>query len=437
MIKNTRTFLSKIIVAVFCVTLSFSAIAATDIPTTNNGNLESWITEHNRDVFMNTLVGDRGDLVEFQSEFQKQIIRDYVPPEAHVGIALMNGLNYVAKTLDSSLVRFMVIFIMIMYAFWIALEAYNTMTTDSNVEKLITNIAKKSIFLIIWICVLEIGPGKLFMIIAGPIISLGTYLANFILNAITQTAGIVIPDTCNAIREYTIANVPNDMIISANAAADMICLPTRLSSFFTTAMSAGWQWMIAGIGHSIFTFTMGVVFLVLFAWNAWKFTLMALSVIMNLFLCVLLMPFTALAETIPQTSYKGPVGNIFNSFMKIFNVGPVKLDKQIETFINATIYFVTLSIVIAICAALLSGVVHTNLASDIPTLENNGFIPTLLTGALVAWLAGRADKVARDLGGSPQDGDTGKQITADIQKLAKDTYETAKSWAKAFADSRK
>ena len=437
MIKHIRKFLSAFITAIVIVSASVSAFGASNVPVGTIGDYGTWATEENKEMFVNSLVGENGDLVAFQSEFQKQIVRDYVPVEARVGIAMMNGLNQIAHLLDTSFIRFMIIFIIVMYIFWIILEAYNMMTTTSNAQKLVEEIVKKTVILIVWLAVLEIGPAKLFMYIVGPVISIGTYVADFILNAITQTAGISIPDTCGAIHEYAIATTPADMIIDANSAADLLCVPTRLSGFFVTAIAAGWEWMIDGIGHSIFTFTLGAVFVVLFAWNTWKFALMALSVIMNLFLSVLLLPFTALAETVPQTSYKGVIGNIFNSFIKLFNGGPVKLDTQINNFINAAIYFVSLSIVIAICAALLSGVVHADMATDIPTLKNDGFIPTLLTGALVAWLANRADKTAREIGGSIQTDGTGKKFTDDIKAVIKNTYDTAKSWAKAYSESKK
>ena len=437
MTKYVRKFLSKIFIAIVCATLSFAAVAATNIPTGEIGEYGTWMTDSNRDAFVNTLVGQDGDLVAFQAEFQKQLVHDYVPVEARVGIAMMNGLNIVAKILDSTLVEFMVIFIIIMYAFWIMLEAYNMMTTDSNVKKLVKSVVNKTVWLIVWLTVLEIGPAQIFMFVVGPIITLGTILADFILNAITKTAGIVIPDTCSAIRDYAAATTPHDMIIDATAAADVLCVPTRLSGFFVTAIAAGFKWMIAGIGHSAFTFLMGAVFVVIFAWNTWKFALMAMSVIMNLFLGVLLLPFTALAETIPQTSYKGIMGNIFNSFLGLFKFDSVKLDTQINRFINAAIYFVSLSIVIAVCAALLSGVITPTTMADVPTLENDGFIPTLLTGALVAWLAAQAGSIAKDIGGQiPEDG-TGKQFTEDIKKFIKDNYEAGKSWVKAYKESKK
>ena len=153
MIKHIVKFLSKIIIAtvlVMCVSSSFA----------ETGDI---LTEHNRQIFVDNLVGEHGDLVEFQSAFQNQITRDYVPVEARVGIAMMNGLNQIAKILDTSFIRFMIIFIIIMYVFWITLEAYNMMTGDSNANKLVKEIVKKSIILIIWISVLQIGPAKLFL----------------------------------------------------------------------------------------------------------------------------------------------------------------------------------------------------------------------------------------------------------------------------------
>lgn len=440
MIKKICKFLSKMIVAIMFASVLVPAFATTNLPGGTAGDIGdfgTWATEHNRDVFIDNLVGKDGDLVAFQSQYQEQLVKNYVPVEARVGVAMMSSLNHVAKILDTSLVRFMVTFIVIMYVFWIMLEAYNMMTTDADARKLVETLVKKTLILIAWMCVLTIGPAKLFMAVVGPIISIGTLVSDFILNAITQTAGITIPDTCDAIRAYTATTISNDMIMNASATADMLCVPTRLSGFFTTAISAGWHWMIKGIGTSIFTFIVGAVFVVIFAWNTWKFIMMALAVIMNLFLVVMLLPFTALAETIPQTTYKGIIGNIFNSFLGLFNAGQIKLDAQINKFINAAIYFVSFSIVIAVCAALLSGVVDTHTVNNIPTLNDDGFIPVLLTGSLVAWLANKADSIARNIGGNIPDDGTGKKFTEDIKTLIKDTYGSAKSWAKAYADSKK
>lgn len=437
--KHIRKFLSKIFIAIICAVISVSAIAATNAPAGDIGDYGTFATEHNMEMFRDALVGENGDLVYFQNEFQNQLVRDYVPVEARVGLALMNALTHVAKILDTSLVRFMVIFIIVMYLFWVMFEAYNFMTAGTgDVKKLVMDLGKKAIWIIIWIAVLEIGPAQLFMYAMAPIVSIGTYLSDFILNAVAAVSGAVLPDTCDAIREYAAAHTAPDMLISANAAADIMCVPTRLSGFFTSAIAMGWKWMIGGVGHSAFSFVIGAVFVVVFAWDTWKFALMALGVIMDLFLGIIMLPFTALAETITPTSYKGLAGNIFNGFLKLFNAGPVKLDAQISRFINAAIYFVALSVVIAVCAGLLYGVIGTNGANQIPTLENDGFIPALLTGLLTAYLANRADEFAKNIGGGASvETSFGTKFGEDVKTLAKDTYETAKSWAKAIADDKK
>ena len=74
------------------------------------------------------------------------------------------------------------------------------------------------------------------------------------------------------------------------------------------------------------------------------------------------------------------------------------------------------------CAALLSGTVDANLASEIPTLENDGFIITLLTGCLVAYLANRADKIATEDIGGKIDASFGKKFGDDVKRLGKNTY---------------
>ena len=203
----------------------------------------------------------------------------------------------------------------------------------------------------------------------------------------------------------------------------MLCVPTRLSGFFATAVAAGWKWMIAGIGTSAFTTLVGAAFIVIFIYNGFKFALMGLGVIVDLFLGVFMLPFTAIAETINKTSYKGIVGDIFNGFLGLFK--PESLQRQIERFINAAIYFVSLSIVVALCAALLAGTVDANLATNIPSLENSGFIITLMTGLLVAYLANRADEIAGNLGGAIDDS-FGKKFGGDINKL----WNNSVNWGK-------
>ncbi len=417
-------FLSKIILCaalMFCTPLH----AASNIPTTGDiGEYGAWTTQHNLDLVTNNLTTD---LTEFQSGFEsKQLVKNYVPIEAKVGMAFMNALSLVGEILDSSLVRFVVIFIIAAYIFWIMFDTYQMMTTKSNVRDLVKSIVKRGITIAIWIIILEMGPARVFMWVMGPIIMVGTYLSDLILNSVAGIAGVSLPDTCGAIREYAAAHTSTRMLVDANAAADMMCVPTRLSGFFYTAVAAGFKWMIAGIGHSAFTFVVGAVFVVIFTYNAFKFAFMALGVIADLFMSVLMLPFTAIAETVGKTSYKGIAGTIFNGFLGLFKVE--SLSAQIQRFINAALYFVSLSIVVALCAGLLSGTISTNMASDIPTLEHGDFMITLLTGALVAYLANRAGEIAKNLGGSINDS-FGTQFKKDVARVWNDTYTTVKKFA--------
>ena len=415
--NTLKRIFTKIIIAVITMVIvmpSATYAATSNLPMADVGDYGNWATPDNIDLFKTDITHD---MEQFQPE---PIVSDYVPFEAKIGLAMMNGFSIVADVLDSSLVRFAIIFMILAYIFWAMFEAYNMIKNGSSAMDFAVNLFKKGGVIIIWSIILQFGPTQVFMWIMGPIISVGTYMSNLILNAIAGAIGTELPDTCAAIRDYAAANTSGNMLIDANAAADILCVPTRLSGFFTTAVVAGWKWMIAGIGTSAFTVLVGATFIVIFLYTGFKFLLMGLGVIMDLFLSVLMLPFTAIAETIKSTSYKGIAGDIFNGFLGLFK--PESLQNQIQRFINAAIYFVSLSIVIAVCAALLSGTVDANLASEIPTLENDGFIITLLTGCLVAYLANRADKIATEDIGGKIDTSFGKKFGDDVKRLGKNTY---------------
>ena len=354
--KWPNKFLKKIITCLVVATLVFSAAhAAGNLPGAAGGDIGdygAWTTPNNREQITGAM---SRDLDSFQSEFQTQVIDNYVPIEAKVGIAFINGMAYIGRVLDGSLVRFMTIFILIMFIFWVSFEAYQIITGTTEIKKSIEGIVKKGGMIAIWLIVLQFGAAQIFMWVMGPIITIGTYTSDLILTAVTSTAGASLPDTCGAIREYAATHVSNAAIVDANAAADLICLPTRLSGFFYTAVAVGFKWMLLGIGFSALTFLAGAIFVVVFLILIWKFALLALGVIADLFLAVFMLPFTAVAETIGQTSYKGIAGNIFNGFLKIFNAE--SLSTQIGRFINAALFFVSYSIVIAVCAALMTGII--------------------------------------------------------------------------------
>ena len=180
--------------------------------------------------------------------------------------------------------------------------------------------------------------------------------------------------------------------------------------------------MLAGIGHSAFSFVIGVAFVVLFVYNAFKFAFIALGVIADLFLAVIMLPFTAIAETVGKTSYKGIAGTIFNGFLGLFKVE--SLSAQIQRFINAALYFVSLSIVVALCAALLSGIIDMNMAAQVPSLKDDNF------------MANNAMDIAKKIGGSIDDS-MGQKIKTEATRLWNNAYGEYKKWKKIIKENKK
>ena len=160
---------------------------------------------------------------------------------------------------------------------------------------------------------------------------------------------------------------------------------------------------------------------------------MGLGVIADLFLGVMMLPFTAINETVGKTSFKGLAGDMFNGFLNIFSTE--SLQKQIDRLVNAAIYFVSLAIVIAFCAALLSSVVTLDL-NALPTIDNTGFWMTALVAGLTLHFANKAADIAKDLGGSI-DKSMGDAAQKDVEGLYKSTKNQISSWYKAIKDSKK
>ena len=109
-----------------------------------------------------------------------------------------------------------------------------------------------------------------------------------------------------------------------------------------------------------------------------------------------------------ETNY---AGQIFSGLLKVFNTK--KLSDVISVFINATIYFVSLAIVIAICAALLTNIVSIN---SVNTYTVGSAMTVILCGALVFYLGGKADELAKQIGGKINNS-FGKQLESDTKTL--------------------
>ena len=432
MINKIHKILHKLIIAAVAICVAVPAMGAdANLPMADVGDWGNWATETNRER-LNAQIAD--NVAVFAGNAQQQLVDDYVPIEAKIGLAFMNAMSFVADVLDTSLVRFVVVFIILAYLTWIMFEAYTIITGKSEVKGKIKEMVKKGAMVMLWTAILSIGPAKTFMAVMSPIMQLATYISDFILNAVTQVTGATIPDTCNAIRQYAASNISDNNLLNPSAAADIMCVPTRLSGFCYTAVAVGWKWMAAGIGRSAFAFLCGGVFVGGFIYLAWRFAFIAFGVIADLFLGIIMLPFTAIAETIGKTSYKGILGDIFNGFMGLFS--SESLQTQIGRFINAALHFVALAIVIAVASGLLSGLVNLNASQGLPEFQETGFWVSILIAALTWYLASNATKLATDFGGAI-DHKMGDVMQNDVQTLWRKTKNTVQDWWKIIKESKK
>ena len=323
----------------------------------------------------------------------------------------MKSLYAIDEILKLSLVRFTIIFLFIMYAFWIGLEAYKLIRDSGDYKKTLYEVFKKGMTIAVWVLILDYGIANIFAMVIGPIVSIGSYLSDFILGTIAKMYNVNLTDTCGAIHQYINANNNGDLLIDANAAADIMCLPGTVSTFFYHATSTGFKWMLYGFTHSISAILIGGISVFIFIKCIFKYAFMTLGVVTDLFLKLLMLPFTAIAESMPTTKETNYAGQVFSGLLKIFNTQ--KLSEIIAAFVSATVYFVSLAIIIAICAALLSNIISLNGAQSYSVASG---MTTLLTGYLVLYLAGKADELATKLGGKI-DNSFGTKLQGDAKNL--------------------
>lgn len=419
MMKRICKFLSAILVV--GLTLLALSPSYADVLDINVGDYGAWNTEANQQMVINNV---SKQLQNFQNNFSYS--PGFVPIEAKIGLSFMNALSHVGNVLDSTLGQFVIIFIVIMYAFWIGLEAYNLINGKAEVKKQVEEIVKKGILIAIWIVILRYGIRDTFMMVMGPVISLGTYLSDLMFGSIVSGFEGSIPDTCSAIKNYVSASSAAGNLLNEPELESLLCIATRISGFCYTAIGVGFDWMSHGIGGSVFGFLAGLAFVVGFVWVAWKYAFMALGVIADLFFGLMLLPFTAIAETTGKTSYKGIFGEIYGGFLKLFNTE--SLQKQIGRFINTVVFFVTFSIVVAFSAAMLSGVISADSGNRLPELDGS-FISTALTGVLVFYLATKAEEITKKIGGEI-DASMGEKARGYVQEFSLNTYKKVRKFFK-------
>lgn len=422
-----KTFFKRLFIAIVCVLGLYGAsYAAGNMPLGDVGEYGAWINEDNMSEYKQNI---SDDFTKFQQNFETDVkAPNFVPIEVKLGLAFMKSLYAIDAVLQISLVRFTIIFLFIMYAFWIALEAHKMIRDSNDYKSAFYDVFKKGITIAVWVMILNYGPAKIFTMIVGPIMSIGTYLSNFILDTVASNYNINIPDTCATIHQYVDTHTSGKLLIDADAAANIMCLPGRISTYFYYATSAGFKWMIYGFTQGITAIVIGGVCVVVFVKCIFKYAFMTLGVIADLFLTLLMLPFTAIAESMPSTKESNYIGQIFSGLLKIFSTK--KLSDVISVFVNATIYFVSLSVIIAICALLLSHAISIN--SDNSYSLASG-MTALLTGCLVLYLANKSDELAKKIGGKI-DNSFGKTLQSDSKTLFKKTKDLGgkfiKDWLK-------
>lgn len=395
-----------------------------DAPSEQKQEPQSWLDSGNIQTFNQNISND------FE-HFQPNINLDsktFVPIEARIGLMLMKALSAVDVVLQISLVRFAVIFLLFMYVFWVGLEAYKLIRDSGDYKQAFYNIFKQGITIGIWIMILQYGPAKIFGLVVSPILSLGNYLSDFILGAVAETYKVNIPDTCGAIHNYVNTNKSLELLVDPDTAANIMCLPSRISIYFYHATATAFDWIKHGFGHSVTMIIVGIVSIVIFIKCIFKYAFMTLGVVADLFLRLLMLPFTALAESMPSNSEKNIPGQVFNGLLNIFSTQ--KLSDVLSAFINAAVYFVSLSIIIAICAVLLTNIISLNGDNSYSV---GSAITTIISGCFILYIAKRADELARKLGGGV-DNSFGKQLQADAKLLWNDakklTTDLVKNWVK-------
>ncbi len=410
MIK-THAIFRKILIAIFAVFIAIPAFADTFMGGSGDiGDFGRWATEENRGLVTSRIV----DELQHFGPTATNVTHAYVPVEAKVGLAFIGGMTQIATALDKTLGQFAIMFMLIAYAFWVAFEAYNLIGTAGDAKKTIENVLKKGLIISVWLIVLKFGIARAFTMIMVPIVSAGTFIATTIWESITSAAGYAFPNTCEAIRQYATTALPGNVQITADAASGLLCIPTQMSAFFMTIIEIGWKWVIAGVGTSLFTSIIGIYITYLALKSIWKYMFIALGVIADIFLSLLLLPFTAIAETTAKTQYKGVAGDIFNTFLDIFKAE--KLETQITRIVKAALYFVCLAVATGVAVSLLTFVVNPASGEFLTSGGLDGAILLILSLMLVCYMAEKSQKLATEWGGKIETG-FGDQVKKDTEKL--------------------
>ena len=422
--KTVKKFLLAVIIAVMLGGTGHCATSNLNFTNTDLADYGSWATENNREMLVDTIADD---LDAFYVNSDAINTETFVPIEAKVGLSFMNAFSHISYMLNHSLTRFIIVFIIVMFGYWLTLEAIAIMRAESKIEDKFQEILKKAVLITVWVAALSVNPAKFFEVVISPILFIATLISDVILDGAAEFIGTKMPDTCSAIKTYVEQNISQNNILGTSTATNIMCVPTRMSSFAYTAIGAGWDWVKYGIGNSGFIFICGLGLIGIFLYLLWQFAFIAFGVIADLFLAIIMLPFTAVSETLGKTTFKGIIGNIFNGFLGLFSTESLK--KQIQRFIDAGLHFVVLSVIVVICMTLLSMATETGTFKQFPDIEDINFWVTLLLVGTTVYLAKNASKFANEIGGKINT-DTGDKLKGFVNEAWSSSTKQAKSWWK-------
>ena len=139
-------FFSKLLICVLCaLCLSNISFAAGNVPYGDVGEYGNWLTVDNMEKYNADL---SGDVKSFQQTFQTNLhSTNFVPVEVKLGLVFMKALSSIDYVLQISLVRFVIWFLFVMYAFWIGLEAYRMIRDSADYKAVLYDILSKVLLL--------------------------------------------------------------------------------------------------------------------------------------------------------------------------------------------------------------------------------------------------------------------------------------------------
>lgn len=313
-----------------------------------------------------------------------------LPLDIRAALTITEGLGTTSEIIYGNLLGVIISLLWIFFAFWFGLQAWGIMRGDLQIRDASEKIVKKMLLVIVAVFILESNPAEWFMLIFGGIASIGQYAGDLFLSSATGTG---MATSCGEIYNMIADADINFGFLGAENTASVICMTGRITEFFYAAIMTSFDLATANAGVDLLGLLLGVVGVVLFGYCIFKFAFITLGIIVDIMLMLMFLPFVAFTECFKSGwNDKELAGRIMSKIANAF--GDEDLSKQIQTFIQAIIYIVAVSLVASLCFLMISGIV----ANGDPNM-----IVMLTGGTLCAYMIYKTEKIAEDLGGKIND----------------------------------